>query len=166
MKGTRRRGKETRLLGTPAARKKPPRRRKKALSLENGAFGRFSRPFFWHNEGQRISRAASTYETTSFRDDDDDDLSQSIKTAIFHHGAEQPTESHIERSDPCMAKAQLGTRPPGGGRGLFPGEPRRRPRMAAYEIPQQRARCVRVFIWSMLASEYENKKRKEGKKER
>ena len=41
-----------------------------------------------------------------------DDLTQSIKTAIFHHGAEQPTESHIERTDPCMEKAQLGTRAP------------------------------------------------------
>ena len=38
------------------------------------------------------------------------DSTQSIKTAIFHHGAEQPTESHIERTDPCMEKAQPDTR--------------------------------------------------------
>ena len=45
-------------------------------------------------------------------------------------------------------------------------ETRRRPRMPAYEIPQQRAWRVRVFIWSMLASEYENKEGREGERER
>ena len=64
--------------------------------------------FFPKSERQRILEPASktTYEDFFFSSD----LAQSIKTAIFHHGAEQPTESHIERTDPCMEKAQLGTR--------------------------------------------------------
>ena len=108
MKGTAAAGKKTRLLGGRATQKEASEAAARFSARKWSIWAILAvaaAACFFFPKQRILELHKPTYEASSLHDDD---LTQSIKTAIFHHGAEQPTESHIERTDPCMEKAQLG----------------------------------------------------------